>query len=245
MNSSQQDFYVGYLPKAPTSLAHYMRRAVIVLFAITAAVSLLLVVAQRPFPNSKFEFGNYQTYEGTISARPYPFLSARGTQYLLIGPGKHGAGPMVRGYDGTRAELTAARIERDGRVLLELKPESIKATAGVGGHSAAAERISDVRLTGEIVDSKCYLGVMNPGNGKVHRDCAARCISGGVPPAFIARDADGETRFMLLTGVDGEPLRREVLDFVAEPITVQGVLTRVGELLVLRADPKLFRRGTE
>jgi hypothetical protein len=27
-------------------------------------------------------------------------------------------------------------------------------------------------LTGEIVDSKCYLGVMNPGQGKVHRDCA-------------------------------------------------------------------------
>ena len=39
-------------------------------------------------------------------------------------------------------------------------------------------------LIGEIVDSKRYLGVMNPGNGKVHRDCAVRCLSGGIPPIF-------------------------------------------------------------
>ncbi len=59
-----------------------------------------------------------------------------------------------------------------------------------------------VTLTGEIVDTKCHLGVMNPGEGKVHRDCAVRCISGGAPPVSGA-DQEGDTRLLLLTGADG------------------------------------------
>ena len=38
------------------------------------------------------------------------------------------------------------------------------------------EVLGPVELTGEIADSKCWLGVMNPGEGTVHRDCARRCL---------------------------------------------------------------------
>ena len=87
------------------------------------------------------------------------------------------------------------------------------------------------QLTGEIVDSKCYFGVMNPGNGKVHRDCAVRCISGGIPPAFLVRDANGQTVTLLLAN-----WKPELLNHIAEPITIRGRLSRSSGRLTLYAE---------
>ena len=86
-------------------------------------------------------------------------------------------------------------------------------------------------LTGEIVDSKCYFGVMNPGNGKVHRDCAVRCISGGIPPAFLVRDVSGRIEALLLAN-----WKRELLDHIAEPVTIRGRLVRSSGRLTLYAE---------
>jgi len=93
--------------------------------------------------------------------------------------------------------------------------------AGPGNPITKSMDLAAVELTGEIVDSKCYLGVMNPGNGKVHRDCAVRCISGGIPPAFLVRDADGRSKILLLTNWNSEHLNH-----IAERITLRGHLTR-------------------
>ena len=76
-----------------------------------------------------------------------------------------------------------------------------------------------------------------PGAGKVHRDCAARCISGGIPPAFIGKDASGVVKPILLTGTD-----RRILDFVAEPVEVTGRLRRSGGMLTLETEPAEIRR---
>jgi len=142
---------------------------------------------------------------------------------------------------GKGVRLKASLIERGQDRMLEVVPGSMQKT---GAELAASTQtdLGPVRLRGEIVDSKCYLGVMNPGNGKVHRDCAVRCISGGAPPAFIARDASGETRVLLLTGSDGRALHREVLPFVAEPLLIAGELVRSGSHLILKAEPSRFRR---
>jgi hypothetical protein len=69
-----------------------------------------------------------------------------------------------------------------------------------------------------------------------------RCISGGAPPAFVARDASGETRVLLMVGSDGRALNREVLPFVAEPLEISGELVRSGSHLILKAEPARFRR---
>ena len=84
-------------------------------------------------------------------------------------------------------------------------------------------------LGGEIVDSKCYLGVMNPGRSKVHRDCAARCLRGGIPPMLVTADAT-----YLLAGAEGA-------DFVGETVQVEGDVERSGDTLILRAK-KISRR---
>src|SRR5208282_502313 len=43
------DFYVGYLPKAPTALARFVRKVIIALGLIAITAALVLVVGQMPF----------------------------------------------------------------------------------------------------------------------------------------------------------------------------------------------------
>ena len=97
-------------------------------------------------------------------------------------------------------------------------------------------------FVGEIVDSKCFLGVMNPGQLAPHRACAIRCISGGAPPVLLVRQKDGSAICLLLVSADGKPVNKQVLDKVAEPVEITGEVERQGEMLVLRSDPLTYRR---
>jgi len=127
--------------------------------------------------------------------------------------------------------------------MIEISDGGIRLDDGVNPRGGEAEQdLGQVTLVGEIVDSKCYLGVMKPGNTKTHRDCAARCISGGIPPVFLVRDAQGNAGYYLLVGKDGETLNHEVLGMIAEPLEISGELRRLGDLMSLRADPATFRR---
>ncbi len=74
------------------------------------------------------------------------------------------------------------------------------------------------------------------------RSCAARCISGGIPPVLCVRDESGTAAYLLLVDPSGRAVNERVLDYVAEPIEITGEVIRVGEQLVLRADPADYRR---
>ena len=99
-----------------------------------------------------------------------------------------------------------------------------------------------VTLTGEIVDSKCFLGVMNPGQLTPHRACAIRCISGGCPPVLLVRQKDRPPLYFLLVSADGKPVNKPVLEMVALPVEISSEVARQGNLLILRADPATYRR---
>jgi hypothetical protein len=240
MHPMNDEFYVGYQPKAPASLARRVARIVARVVLGGLMIGVLLVFGQSPFAASKFEFGVYRDYAGMLEEWPYPILVTGESRYLLVAPGKHGFSTSVKGS----VRLKGALIQRGPDAMLEVLPGSVQAAAAAPDANQVLD-LGLVKLIGEIVDSKCYLGVMNPGNGKVHRDCAVRCISGGIPPAFIAKDASGEVRTLLLAGPDGRAVNREVLPFVAEPIEVSGELVRAGSTLVLRADPSSFRHSPE
>src|SRR6266478_7415318 len=239
------DFYVGYLPKAPTALARFVRKVIIVLVLLAVTAALVLVVGQMPFASSAFEYGKLRSFEGVVVTQPFPTLlvarpGAIGQQdkysrYLLVAPGKHGADDLVATFDGKQVRLQGQLIYRKDGTMVEIIPGSI---AVIDSAPAVQERTRDlgtVTVTGEIVDSKCYLGVMNPGQGKVHRDCAARCLSGGIPPIFFTTDGHEQ---LLLVGLDGLALGRDALrEFIAEPITIHGELFERGEsrLLMINA----------
>ncbi|MCI0523890.1 MAG: hypothetical protein L0Y75_01380, partial [Acidobacteria bacterium] len=241
------------LPKAPAGVASHTRKAAIAIVIVAVAIAVLLVMGQRRFAASFFEFGNAREFEGVISEYPVPTLIVRKdaqagaplafSSYSLVAEGKHGAERIVEGFDGRQVKLRGALIHRDNVAMIEVVPDSIKITrGGFNAMTRPVENLGEHTLTGEIVDSKCYLGVMNPGHTKPHRECASLCIRGGVPPLFVVRDTEGKTAILWLVSDRGLPINRQVLDFVAEPLEITGQVSRNGDQLFLRADPKSFRR---
>src|SRR5713101_627333 len=243
------DFYVGYLPKAPTALARFVRKVIVVLGLLAATAALVLVVGQMPFANSAFEYGKVRSFEGIVVTRPFPTLlvlrpgeighQGKYSRYLLVAPGKHGADDLVASFDGKQVRLQGQLIYREGGTMVEITPGSITVVDAAPADQETTHDLGALSLTGEIVDSKCYLGVMNPGEGKVHRDCAARCLSGGTPPIFITTDGHEQ---LLLVGLDGRALGRDALrEFIGEPITIRGEVLARGDSRLLEIDPRSFR----
>jgi hypothetical protein len=247
------DFYIGYLPKAPEGLARFLRRVVAALGVLAISIALVLVMKQMRFANSVFEYGKVRGFEGTIATAPYPSLlverpgmagpQSKYSRYLLVAPGKHGADDLVAGFDGKKVRVQGQLIYREGGTMVEITPGSITLLDTVPADQESTRNLEAVTVTGEIVDSKCYLGVMNPGQGKVHRDCAARCLSGGVPPIFVT--SNGVDQF-LLVDPEGHALGHDALhEFVAEPITIHGELLQRGEsrLLMINASALTHMAG--
>ena len=248
-----EEFYVGYQPEAPAAIARYVRRAIGGLAVGALGLALLLVLGQGRFPASAFEFGHLRPLTGRIAIDPVPLLlvdrpgwtpeHAAASRYLLTVPGKYGADREVRGFENGMVTLQGTLIYRDGTTMAEIVPGSIRETSGAAGERPVPPvSYGRVTLRGEIADSKCFLGVMNPGQGKPHRACAARCISGGAPPVLVVRDVGGDYVTVLLMGEDGEPINAEVLPYVAEPVEMTGALEARGDLWVLRTELATLRR---
>lgn len=77
---------------------------------------------------------------------------------------------------------------------------------------------------------------MKPGYGKVHRDCTARCLSGGLPRGFVVHGGGSGGDIYLLTRADGTALGPEILSYLSEPVTIKGHADRLGDTLMLRAN---------
>ncbi len=245
MNPTESEpFYIGYQPQAPVALRRWLRKVIVVLLAFAAVAALLLAFGFQRLPLSVFEFGVEREYVGVIRAQPYPSLlvirESKLDQYLLVARGKHAA--EVSAFVGQTVKLRGALITRDGLRMLEINPSAIERINESSTAALPNEALGRFTFVGEIVDSKCYLGVMNPGHTKPHRECAVRCISGGVPPLFLACDSQGADIALQLANAQGEPLSNEVLDFVAEPIQITGEVSRQGEWLTLRANPNSYQR---
>lgn len=238
----QQEFFVGYLPKAPSGIARMTSRAVAALMVVTVIVAVVLVFGQQRFAASFFDFGKVREFEGVIREWPNPMLVIGSTSKSLVAEGKHGAISLVAGLDGKSVKLRGTLIHRDRTEMIEVAAGSIQALRDADNTASAVEELGAHVLAGEIVDSKCYLGVMNPGHTKPHRECAALCIRGGIPPMFVARNADGRSVNLWLLSETGEPVNHHVLDFVAEPVEITGQVSRIGDQLYFKAAPATYRR---
>ena len=75
------------------------------------------------------------------------------------------------------------------------------------------------------------------------RACAIRCISGGISSVLLVRQRNGSAIYLLLASDDDQRVNQQVLDLVAELVTVTGEVERQGELLILRANPTTYRRS--
>lgn len=249
--SDRDEFYIGYLDRAPPRTAGHVRRVVIGLVALLLVVAGALAATQRPFAPAFFDFGNLRSWRGTVVLEPHPALliehptGAGHSRVPLVGPFKSGAGPLVDAAAGRVVELRGTLIARDGQSMIEVDADEASVRVLEGRpptRPAEVDPLGEVTLRGEIVDSKCFLGVMNPGETKVHRACATRCVSGGIPPVLLVRDNAGRPTYFMLVGAEGEMVNDHVLDLIAEPVEITGTVELHDDLLVLRADPASYQR---
>lgn len=238
----REEFFVGYLSKAPGGIARLVSRAVVVLMIVAMVVAAGLVFGQQRFAASFFEFGNVREFEGLIREWPNPMLVIGSKSTVLVAEGKHGAGALVAGVDGKQVKLRGTLIYRDKMEMIEVVDGSLKVVSQPPPMEETFEDLGTHTLAGEIVDSKCYLGVMNPGHTKPHRECASLCIRGGVPPLFVAQDSANRSVKLWLLSEKGEPVNQQVLDFVAEPVGITGQISRIGNQLYFKANPASYKR---
>jgi hypothetical protein len=249
------DFYIGWEAKAAPGVKRFVRRIIFLLLTICLGGSLALAARQRTIGVSVFEWGTVKSFSGILKLAPYPHLlvprpGAGATQnefstYYLVAPFKHGLDrENFSTLDGKTVSLKGTLIYRGNQTMVEAIPDCIKVADRQLPPPTGLETVSLGQQTfvGEIVDSKCYLGVMNPGQLLPHRDCAILCISGGIPPILFVRQKIGPPIYLLLASADNQPVNQQVLDLVAEPVQITGEVERQGELLILRADPSTYRR---
>jgi hypothetical protein len=252
-SDDDEDFYIGYAPPMPTRLARFVTRVVVGIGGGLSVWATTLAVGHVPLAGGTFEFGDAKPFSGTISTRPYPSLTLDGApqrnrRVLLVASGKHGADSLVDGLDGRHVSLTGTRIYRGSSTMLEV--ESVVPDEVQSPHAESVEPMARVQqssqepieLTGEIVDSKCFLGVMVPGDGKTHKDCAALCLRGGIPAALHVQDRTGRSALLLLVGQNGESIGAAAIQSVGEPISMTGTVHQQNDWLVLHTDPASWRR---
>jgi hypothetical protein len=251
-SDDRDEFFIGYAPPLPPRLSTFITRVVAAGAAGVALAAAVVAAGHVRLEGGTFEFGRVRASTGTIVTRPYPALiedAAAGSGAappwrLLVATGKHGADALVHGFDGERVTLEGTRIERSGMRMLEVRAGSLARAGGATPHVPTATVVGreSVTLRGEIVDSKCHLGVMTPGDGRTHAACASLCLRGGIPPALLVRDPAGRSTLYLLEDAAGGSLAAAAAGVAGEPLDVRGVVGQRGSWRILRTDPASWAR---
>lgn len=252
MNS---EFYIGWMAKAPQGFAKHVKKVLLVLFLVALIVGLLLASYQKKFSAGNFEYGKLTEIKGVYYNQPVPVLKLvngkdiwGNLSYItipLVGYGKHGAETAIMEIEKEKNStlnnkeitLKGSLIYSEGKTLMQvIKDDNPVVNIGKEADASFAQvkkELGNQTVKGEIIDPKCYFGVMKPGEGKVHRDCAIRCILGGIPPVLKVRNEKGEENFYFIVGPGGEKMNEAVQDYVAEPVSINARVVQQDDWIVL------------
>ena len=248
-------FYIGWKEEMPKSTASYLRKRVLFALVVIPVLGLMLVFAQNDFKLGQFQFGQLTEVTGVYSNSPVPMLlnakvPGLDTQQdiLLVGYGKFGAGGIMQKIEANNGLLNNKEVKLEGtlvtggeKTVLELTAKS-DAFKSIISEPNVLKSISNVAqsqiLQGEILDPKCYFGTMKPGEGKIHKSCAIRCISGGIPPVF--RTGQENYEYYILLDENGDSLSKDILEYVGEHIQLSGDILQIGTWKILYASKSSF-----
>ena len=244
------DFFIGYNWPPSTATSRVLKRAALGLSIGAAGLAGALAAGHRTLEGGNFEFGHVAEHAGVVVEQPVPMLrpdDGHEPWPLLVAVGKHGADGLVRGLEGQGVAVQATRISRGDREMLEVRSVNagLKPRRHIGNHledgvEAGLQPRGHVTLIGEIVDSKCFLGVMVPGEGTTHRGCAALCLRGGIPAALHVKRPDGAASLYLIAG--SAATRDQAIAWAGETVEMTGVVTLQGGWQVLTTEPGGWRR---
>jgi hypothetical protein len=254
-------FYIGWMAAAPKALVQFIKKYLLFIFILAIVSGTLLAISQKKFGTGNFEFGTLTDVKGIYFDKPVPCLKVLNGKDIwgnpsyitipLVGYGKHGAEGAIRDLEKEKnttlnqKELTmrGTLLYNDGVTILQVDKNDNQDLI-FSNKIIPAELLPKVKdlgmtkLLGEIIDPKCYFGVMKPGEGKPHRDCAIRCILGGITPMLAIKNEKGEANYYLLASSDGESINTAVQDYVAEPVELEVHLVQYDDWLVAYMNTK-------
>jgi len=256
-----EEFYIGWQPMAPKGFRIWVRKYLLVLLPVVIVIGVLLAISQKKFGTGNFEFGTLTQVKGIYFNKPVPAIKVVNEKDIwgnedfitipLIGFGKNGADGTIAdiekekdiSLEGKEIILKGTLLYNDGKLLMQVdaNDKPLVAINNVTQNTAQAfapeKDLGEVNLKGEIVDPKCFFGVMKPGEGKPHKDCAIRCILGGIPPVLKVTGDDGNQNYYLIVGENGEKMNEAVQDFVATPVSLHTKAVQYGDWIVLYVNP--------
>lgn len=256
---NNDEFYIGWQDTPPKGIKKTGR----VFFALALIAALIFAVVftrfERGFIPSYFEYGTLTEVTGQLVSKPVWGLrtmeNGKVKTIPLVGFGKFGAEPSLRKIleanpevgEGSTLTLRGTLFHYRDRTWMELT-ESENSLVRLGEIEDFQVNISyegEVMLEGEIVDPKCFFGVMNPADKAVHRSCAIRCIAGGIPPVLAIRKNGAFVDYYFIINDYGVPLIEETLPFVGIPIRLSGQVTSFDDWKIIQVDPSNLRLSYE
>jgi hypothetical protein len=228
-------FFVGWSGRTALPLLGFLGLFLVTLVAGFGALAFALGSTVDDPGGGDFT-GNKEV-TGTLVADPYPMIVTDNDRHTIVlsGGGKRGVQAEARPLDGKHVRATGFGVKRGDRDLLLVGELALAPGEAV---PPVREGLGTWRLTGEICDGKCSLGVMRPGNKPAHKACANVCLLGGVPPVFIATTPVLGTRYLLLGDPENHALPDELRDYAAITSRMDGTLERIGDALIFRTDVK-------
>jgi hypothetical protein len=226
-------FFIGWSRRSAGPLLGFLVLLLLTLLAGFSALAFALGVAVDDPGGGNFT--GDKSIAGVLVADPYPMIVTDNDHHtiLLSGGGKRGVQDEARALDGKHVQATGAGVKRGDRDMLLV--DQLQAAPGEAA-PAVREPLGRWRLTGEICDGKCSLGVMRPGNKAVHKACANVCLIGGVPPVFITTTPVLGTQYLLMGDPQNHTLPDALRDYVAITTRMDGTLERIGDALVFDTD---------
>ena len=241
MKSPHEDFFVGWADRVPLRQGGFLARVGLGFLAVMLLMALGLARTMDDAGGGAGEWGaGEQTLRGVVTSSPYALLHLppdaahpKGHVVMLTMTGKY---PVVvpDELDGKGIEAKGWLIRRGSMDMLQMTAEPVAAVVETA--PVAVEKLGRWRITGEVCDGQCYVGLMRPGTGIAHRACANFCLMSGVPPVFVSTAPVAGTSFLVLADAAGGPVGDAMYDYVGLRVRLDGEVERRGDVLVFRAD---------
>ncbi len=251
MEENKDEFYIGYLDEVPVKTKKSIKRFVLFSIGVIIIIATVFSLTQNTFKNSTFELTTSTKIMGVYHEMPYPMLKVKTSEntfknILLLGFGKLSVNPYlnkirkeVPELSGSMLSIEGNLIYYNGKTLLQVTSDekiNLIETANSKRLPISNILVEGIELKGEVIDPKCYFGVMKPGKGKIHRSCAVLCISGGIPPVLATTDENNISEYYLITDQQGQPIHKEITPYVGKPSLLKGNVVQIEDWYQLRID---------
>ena len=162
---NDNEFYIGWMPKAPDKFAKHVKKVVLILVLVVITISVLLAFSQKKFDTGNFEFGTLTEVKGILSKTPVPNLKIIGRKdvwgnptyitAILVGYGKHGADGIISdlekenktSLDKKEIIVKGTLLYNDGKLVMQIAAQD-KPLVRIGGGVSSPDLVPHIKNLG-------------------------------------------------------------------------------------------------